>query len=121
MCLRCFFPRFSELLNIRRNHIVTEEDYHKILVELSKTDKYREGSCVYIARTGNVTCPYAFLLKYLQFAGISPNSKDFIFRSLRYDKKTKGDVLSSKQLSAGRAREILKAKLGAIGVDPSRF
>ena len=109
------------LLSIRRNNIVTERAHHKIFVEVSKTDKYREGSWVYIAKTGNITCPYIYLLKYLEAAEIPFDSQDFIFRSLRHDKISKGNVLSNKPLTAGRAREILKVKLQAIGVDASRF
>ena len=125
MCLLSYagFFRISELLGIRRNNmIVTEDAYHKILfVEVSKTDKYREGAWVYIAKTGNITCPYTYLLKYLESAEIPSDSQDFIFRSLRYDKIYKGNVLSNKPLTPGRASEILKAKLQAIGVGASRF
>ena len=50
MCLLAYagFFRISELLSIRRSNIVTEDLYHKIFIEVSKTDKYREGSWVYI-------------------------------------------------------------------------
>ncbi|CAH3040646.1 unnamed protein product, partial [Porites lobata] len=106
MCLLAYagFFRISELLSISRSNIVTEGLYHKIFIEVSKTDKYREGSWVYIAKTGNFTCPYTYLIK-----------------SLRYDKNLKGNVFSSKPLTAGRAGEILKEKLKAIGLDPSKF
>ncbi|CAH3187148.1 unnamed protein product, partial [Porites evermanni] len=75
-----------------------------LISEVSKTDRYKEGSWVYIAKTGNFTCPYTYLIK-----------------SLRYDKDLKGNVLSSKPLTASRAGEILKGKLKAIGLDPSKF
>ena len=123
MCLLAYagFFRISELLSIRRSNIVTEDLYHKIFVEVSKTDKYREGSWVYIAKTGNCTCPYTYLIKYLEAARIPSFSQNFIFRSLRYDKKLKGNVLSPKPLTASRAGEILKEKLEAIGLDPFKF
>ena len=35
------FFRISELLRIRKSNIVTEDLYHKIFIEVSKTDKYR--------------------------------------------------------------------------------
>ena len=123
MCLLAYagFFRISELLSISRSNIVTEGLYHKIFIEVSKTDKYREGSWVYIAKTGNFTCPYTYLIKYLEAARIPSFSQNFIFRSLRYDKDFKGNVLSSKPLTASRAGEILKGKLKAIGLDPSKF
>ena len=123
MCLLAYagFSRISELLSIRRSNIVTEDLYHKIFFEVSKTDKYREGSWVYIAKTGNCTCPYTYLIKYLEAARIPSFSLNFLFRSLRYDRKLKGNVLSSKPLTASRAGEILKEKLETIGLDPSKF
>ena len=123
MCLPAYagFFRISELLSIRRSNIVTEDLYHKTFVEVSKTDKYREGSWVYIAKTGNCTCPYTYLIKYLKAVRIPLFSQNFIFRSLRYDKNLKCNVLSSKPLTASRAGEILKEKLLAIGLDPSKF
>ena len=46
MCLLAYAGFFciSELLSIRRCTIVTEDLYHKIFPEVSKTDEYREGS-----------------------------------------------------------------------------
>ena len=46
MCLLAYagFFRISELLSIMRSNNVTEDLYHKIFIEVSKTDKYREGS-----------------------------------------------------------------------------
>ena len=101
MCLLAYagFFRISEPLSIRRSNIVTEDLYHKIFIEVSKTDKYREGSWVYIAKAGNFTCPFAYLIKYLEAARILSFSQKFIFRSLRYDKNLKGNVLSSKPLT----------------------
>ena len=102
MCLLAYagFFRISELLSIRRSNIVTEDLYHKIFIEVSKTDRYREVSWVYFAKTGNFTCPYTYLIKYLEAARIPSFSQNFIFRSLRYDKDLKGNVLSSKPLTA---------------------
>ena len=104
------FVRISQLLSIRRSNIVTEDLYHKIFVEVSKTDKYREGSWVYIAKTGNCTCPYTYLLKYLEAARSPSFSQNFIFRSLRYDKKLKGNVcLPSPSLLAEREKFLRRS------------
>ena len=113
MCLLAYagFFRISELLGIRRSNIATEDLYHKIFIEVSKTDKYREGSWVYIAKTGNFTCPYTYLIKYLEAARIPSFSQNFIFRFLRYDKNLTGNVLSSKPLSllAGRGKFLRRS------------
>ena len=65
MCLLAYAGFFctSELLSIRRSNIVTEDLYHMILIEVSNTNKYREDSWVYIAKTcQDFTCPYTYLL-----------------------------------------------------------
>ena len=51
---------------------------------------------------------------YLEVARIPPSSQDCIFRSLRNDKRSKENELSSKPLSPGRARE-------AIGINRCGF
>ena len=58
---------------------------------------------------------------YLEVARIPPSSQDYSFRSLRNDKRSKENELSSKPLSPGRAREIPKEKLEAIGLNLSGF
>ncbi|KAL9958766.1 hypothetical protein ACROYT_G035824 [Oculina patagonica] len=60
-------------------------------------------------------------IRYLEAARIPLFSQNFIFRYLRYDKNLNCNVLSSKPLTASRAGEILKEKLLAIGLDPSKF
>jgi len=62
-----------------------------------------------------------YLNKYLEVARIPPFSQGYIFRSLGCDKRSKNNVLFSKYLSPGRAPEILKEKLEAIGVDSCGF
>ena len=96
MCLLAYagFFRISELLSISRSNIVTEGLYHKIFIEVSKTDKYREGSWVYIAKTGNFTCPYTYLIKYLEAARIPSFSQNFIiFQILTVRQEFEGQCL----------------------------
>ena len=43
-------------------------DYVKISIVSSKTDVYRDGSSVLLARTGIVTCHYSILSRYFHLA-----------------------------------------------------
>ncbi|VDI42225.1 Hypothetical predicted protein [Mytilus galloprovincialis] len=58
-CFTAFavFLRVSEMLNIRRSDIVILECYMSILIQHSKTDVYRDGNSVLIARTHSNKCP----------------------------------------------------------------
>ena len=55
------FLRYSELSNIKPTHISFCKDYIVIFIPNSKTDVYREGNKVYIAKTRTKHCPVALL------------------------------------------------------------
>jgi integrase len=81
MCLLCYsgFLRFSELVNLRRSDITFFPTYIKLFLVKSKTDVYREGRDVLIAKTGLPTCPVNMLNRYLNLASIENKSQEFIF------------------------------------------
>jgi site-specific recombinase XerD len=78
------FLRFNELAQIRASNLKFSNSHLEILIERSKTDVYRQGHTVVIARTNNDTCPVAMCEKYLLKADIALDSDDFIFRSLSF-------------------------------------
>ena len=86
------FFRFQELSHIRMSDISFHNTHIEILVPSSKTDIYRQGNSVVIAKTNTETCPVAFLHRYISLADLS-NSTDFIFRSLSYNKSTHKHIL----------------------------
>ncbi|XP_071171021.1 uncharacterized protein [Mytilus edulis] len=128
VCLLCLlgfsgFLRYSELAKIKRNNIVFYDTHVEITIDKSKTDIYRRGNTVIIARTGNETCPVKWLKIYLKLAGLESDSDYFIFRSLSF-LKSQGVYKLSKNntsLSYTRAREILLKALEDIGLDKSKF
>ena len=63
MCLICYsgLLRFSELINLRRSDITFFLSYIKLFLVKSKTDIYREGRDVLVAKTGLPTCPVNML------------------------------------------------------------
>ena len=74
-------------------------DYVKITVVSSKTDVYRDGSSVLLARTGTVTCPYMILSRNFQLAALNCYSSDFVFRCLVYLKSTLSYSLGPRPIS----------------------
>ena len=71
-CLLAYagFLRSEELLKIRRSDLVFENSHLAIFIESSKTDQYRDGAWVLIARTGTKLCPVGNLEKFLAWGGI---------------------------------------------------
>lgn len=124
MCLICYsgFLRFSELVNLRRSDITFFPTYIKLFLVKSKTDIYREGRDVLIAKTGLPTCPVNMLIRYLNLANIENTSQEFIFSPLYLSKSENVYKLrKSCQLSYTRSREILLSALEGIGLDKKKF
>ena len=116
------FLRFSELINITRADLTFHEQYVCIHITKSKTDHYREGSEVLIAKTGFESCPVAMLKRYLDKADIDHTSQELIFRSVVLVKSTGQYKLKGiKSLSYTRAREIVLSVLAQLGLDIKKF
>jgi len=124
MCLLSYagFLRFDELINLRMNDIVFQDSYIKIFIRKSKTDQYKSGSDVVIAKTGLSTCPVYHLSKYVELAGLKADSDEFLFRQMTFCKSESRYLLKQgPPISYSRAREILLEKLSALGLDASTF
>ena len=74
------FMRINEVSNLRCNDLNFHEDHIVILLRKSKTDVYRDGSEIVIAKGQSCACPYAILQRYLAAANLSVMSDDYLFR-----------------------------------------
>ncbi|CAG2240881.1 unnamed protein product [Mytilus edulis] len=117
------FLRYSELCSIKANNLAFKPEYLEIFISSSKTDCYRNGKSVVIAKTNTPFCPVAILLDYIKAGDIVLTSDMYIFRSIVYVKKYNKLFLRKKnaKLSYTRAREIVKAALSFIGLDAKLF
>ena len=113
------FMRSSELLNIKVSDIVFDQNYMAIFIESSKTDKYRDGSWIMIAKTGTCLCPVTNVKKYIEWANLS--SEDFLFCNLskiRCGYKVRSD---HKVMSYTNLREEFLAALSPHVTDISKY
>ena len=58
------FLRFDEAAHLRCSDITFSTSHVPLFIERSKTDVYRNGRTVLLARTGTVICPVKCLLEY---------------------------------------------------------
>ena len=114
------FLRYDELAKLRGCDIKFNTDSMSVHITSSKTDQYRQGSSVLIARSQTATCPVAMLERYFTLTGLSTTSKLRLFRGIVHTKA--GDRLrASGSLSYTRMRELLLAKLSQLGYDAKQF
>ncbi|CAG2245751.1 unnamed protein product [Mytilus edulis] len=62
------FLRVSELLNLKTCDVLFFQSHMSVFIQKSKTDIYRDGDRIIIARTGNKLCPVKNLEKYLEWS-----------------------------------------------------
>ena len=100
------FFRFSELCSIRACDIKFFPTYASIFLESSKTDQFRDGAWVAIARSNQDTCPVKALEQYIAAAKIDLGEDLPLFRALSSSRST--SKVRRQGLSYSRAREIVK-------------
>ena len=126
MCMLAFtaFLRYDELANICRSDLVFHSDYLAIFITKSKTDVYKQGSWIVVARLPSAHCPVRLLERYLYAARIDPLSSEHIFRSVAASRKSAyGHVLrpTDKPISYCLTRQIMLAAFESIGLSRKLF
>ena len=115
------FFRFNELVQLRRCDFQFEDSFMRVFVHRSKTDVYRDGAWVVIAKTFKHTCPYLLVQRYFVAASFSADSEEFIFRPVVFLRSTGTYKLrGSVPLSYTRARESGCLALSIPSVFPSK-
>ena len=77
----------------------------------SKTDQYRHGDEILIARGSTIACPLNMLNRYLDLAKIDLKSEDFLFKPIYRSKK----FCANKKLSYTAAKASMVSKLNLVG------
>lgn len=114
MCVLSFAGLFrsKELLNMRVRDIICFDDHLVINVPESKTDIYRQGQKVFIARSKAETCPGVLLNRYLAKVNILLNDSDVhAFRNLIYFKSGHSYTLGKRAVLKQLPVRILKNAL----------
>ena len=116
------FLRFDEAVSLRKRDFEFFDVYMSIFIEHSKTDQYRDGRTLIVARTGSSICPVCNVENLLQIS--HPVSEDsFLFRALVrcHDpfKFRLGKL--NRPLSYSTCRLDLIDMLKRVGVDPASY
>ncbi|VDI73078.1 Hypothetical predicted protein [Mytilus galloprovincialis] len=77
-----------------------------VFIQKSKTDIYRDGDIIVIARIGNKLCPVKNLEKYLECSNNQTDCDLYLFRNLTKSKDSFTFRKDNKPLSYTRMREL---------------
>ena len=122
ICVLCFagFFRYDEVANLNEADVAIFDEHMEIYIEASKTDQYRDGARVVIARTRSQTCPVAMLERYITLANIGSDESRSLFRGL-VTTKAGTKLRPSGSLSYTRARELVLEMLQKIGLKKADY
>ena len=105
------FLRFNEAVHIRRSDVSFYSSHCCIMVRESKTDVYRQGDQLLIARTGTPLCPVKMLERYFVTAGLTDaTSKEFIFRAVMFCSKQRKLILRPDKFKSTPRLEVFFLK-----------
>lgn len=114
------FLRFDEIAKIKCCDVRFEPDLMSIHISSSKTDQYRQGADVVVARSGSDLCPVGRLQEYYKIAGLDHQSPEMLFRAITKSKN--GESLRrSGSISYTRIRELVLEKIRSLGHDPGLY
>ena len=108
------FLRFDEIRSLRGSDVKIHDGFLTLFLYKSKTDQYRRGNTVTIAKGNTTACPLKVVGEYFTKAGISFDSDQFIFRPTYCNKGKKALVKKNKQISYTRARETVLNRLREV-------
>ena len=100
------FLRYVELSNLLCLDVKIYLNYYLLLIELSKTDQYRDGAWVPISRSKLITCPSRALKRYVDLGEIDFDSDLPLFRGINAPNAK--SELRGPELSYSRVRELVK-------------
>lgn len=116
------FLRSQELLAIKRCDISFENCYMCIFIEKSKTDIYRDGAWVIIAKTDSPLCPVKNLMEYLVLLNLTDeHSEQHIFCDLSACRSGFKVRTDKKALSYSTLRDLFRLALRPHVQDISKY
>ena len=115
------FLRFNELAFLCCCDVrFCDEKYVELFIAKSKTDIYRNGNVVVLAKIGHITCPFSLLSRYVQVGNIDLSSDLKFFRTLHFFKSKGCYRLRGTGIFYTRAREVVLDAFSQLGF-PSRL
>ena len=109
------FLRYDEISSLLCRDITIFENHLAIKISKSKTDQYRHGDEILIAKGSTIACPMNMLNRYIVLADINLKSDHYLFKAVYRSNKTCALIHKNKKLSYTAARASMVTKLKMVG------
>ena len=115
------FLRFSEVSNLKRSDFILHNTHMSIFIEKCKTDIYRKGRWLDLAKPNSNLCPLDLTKRYFVLAGIDKQCDKYIFRGIENTKNGQKLRKIDKPLSYTNVKGHVIDLPANIGLDPKKF
>ena len=95
------FLQCYELINLHCCDISFSSESMSVNFPKSKTDHYREGSSVLVARSSTATCPVGIMKCYFEKAALDHTTTKFVFRGVMLTKMEKSSDNQATSVTVG--------------------
>jgi integrase len=107
--------RHDELCHLNCKFMTDLPDGVRVTIPSSKTDVYREGKAVFLARQSGLISVHLLLVSYMAKAGLVFGMNHFLFTPI-----FKNKVVNSK-LSYSTYLAVVKSQVSKLGLDPALY
>ena len=112
--------RNDELIHISCLHMTLENSGMKFKIISSKTDVYRNGKTVFLAKQDDIRSVFNFLMLYMRKAGLRCGQNKFLFGNI--ETRNGSQILDGKtRISYKLCLDIVKQKAKDLGLDPNLY
>ena len=108
------FLRFNEIVQLRCCDIEFKSGYVVLQIKRSKTDVYRAGKEVLIAKGSTSACSVDMLNRYLKCSGLTLGSDSYLFEPACRSGSKCFLLKQNKKLSYTRSRECIVSRLKLV-------
>ena len=115
------FLRFSEVSHLKRSDFIIHNTHMSIFIEKSKTDTYRKGHWLHLAKLNSNLCPLDLTKRHFVLAGVDKQYDKYIFRGIENTKNGLKLRKIDNPLSYTTVRGNVLDLLANIGLDPKKF
>ena len=104
----------SGICDVIGNDVTFNSDHVVLNIRKSKTDVYRRGNEVLIAKGSSSACPYNMLQRYISATKLSVSPEEYICKPAFRSKHISSLIKKNKCLSYTRAKECIVDKLKEV-------
>ena len=112
--------RNDELIHLTCDNLIPSDEGLKFRILSSKTDVYRKGKMLFLAKQSGPYSVFNLLMAYMKKGNLKIGEKKFLLGKI-IGLQSPSSIDGSSCISYAKCRDIIKEKVKSIGLDPNLY